>query len=188
MIGTQSQLGVMASREAMLYIICTFMPSLDSPAGGLRLRTSPEDMIRAWSGGFGYAKVGANYGPSLLATALAKDDGFHQILWLYGPEGLCTEAGASNFFILWKPREGGKPQLVTAPLDDKIILDGVTRRSVLELFRERCPEIEIVERKYTIKEVEEAHDEGRILESFAAGTAVSFSLTFFFFLIVSSCK
>lgn len=173
MIGTQSQLGVMASREAMLYIICSFMPIMDSPPGGLRLRTSPEDMVRAWSGGFGYAKVGANYGPSLLATRDARDEGFHQILWLYGPEALCTEAGASNFFVLWKPKEGGKPQLVTAPLDDKIILDGVTRRSVLELVRERCPEIDVVERKYTIRELEEAYDEGRIIESFAAGTAVS---------------
>lgn len=171
MIGTQSQLGVMASREAMLYIIVSFMPIMDSPPGGLRLRTSPEDMIRAWAGGFGYAKVGANYGPSLLATNEARRDGFHQILWLYGPDALCTEAGASNFFVMWKPKEGGKPQLVTAPLGDKIILDGVTRRSVLELIRERCPEIEVVERKYSIKEVEEAYEEGRIIESFAAGTA-----------------
>lgn len=174
MIGTQPQLGVQASAEAMLYIICTFMPNMDSPPGGLRLQTSPNDTVRAWAGGFGYAKVGANYGPSLLATAEARKQGFHQILWLYGEERLCTEAGASNFFVVWKDKATGKPQLVTAPLDDKIILDGVTRRSVIELVGKRLPELEVVERKYTIQELAEAHDEGRIIESFAAGTAVSF--------------
>ncbi|KAI9162908.1 branched-chain amino acid aminotransferase [Paramyrothecium foliicola] len=172
MIGTQSQLGVMAPREAMLYIIVTFMPRMDSPAGGMRLHTSPEDMVRAWVGGFGYAKVGANYGPSLMATADARRRGFHQILWLYGSQGECTEAGASNFFVVWR-RKDGKKELITAPLDDKLILDGVTRRSCLEIARERfAGELEVTERKYTIAELEEADAEGRILESFAAGTAV----------------
>ncbi|EGX87957.1 Branched-chain amino acid aminotransferase II [Cordyceps militaris CM01] len=171
LIGTQSQLGVQAPKEAMLYIIVTYMPRMDSPPGGMRLHTSPEDMVRAWVGGFGYAKVGANYGPSLLATADARRRGYHQILWLYGADGECTEAGASNFFVLWK-RKDGKTELITAPLDDKLILDGVTRRSAVELARERLAgEIEVTERKYTIDELLEADAEGRILESFAAGTA-----------------
>ncbi|KAK5992113.1 Branched-chain-amino-acid aminotransferase [Cladobotryum mycophilum] len=171
MIGTQSQLGVQSPREAMLFIIMSYMPRMDSPPGGMRLHTSPEDMVRAWVGGFGYAKLGANYGPSLAATTEVRRRGFHQILWLYGEQGECTEAGASNFFIIWK-RKDGKKELITAPLDDKLILDGVTRRSCLELARERLAgELEITERKYTISEVFEAYAEGRILESFAAGTA-----------------
>jgi branched-chain amino acid aminotransferase len=172
-IGTAPQLGVSAPKEALLYIIVTFMPRMDAPPGGMRLHTSPDDMVRAWVGGFGYAKVGANYGPSLLATADARTRGFHQILWLYGSQGECTEAGASNFFVVWK-RKDGKKEIVTAPLDDKLILDGVTRRSCLELIRERLgDEYEVTERKYTIAEVMEADAEGRLLESFAAGTAVS---------------
>ncbi|KAM0256592.1 hypothetical protein ACHAQJ_004879 [Trichoderma viride] len=171
MIGTQSQLGVQAPREALLYIIVTYMPKLDDPLGGMRLHTSPEDMVRAWVGGFGYAKVGANYGPSLAATSDARRRGYHQILWLYGKDGECTEAGASNFFVVWK-RKDGKKELITAPLDDKLILDGVTRRSILQLARERLgDEVEVTERKYTIDEVIEADAEGRLLESFAAGTA-----------------
>ncbi|KAJ8120747.1 hypothetical protein ONZ43_g2625 [Nemania bipapillata] len=171
MIGTQSQLGVQAPSEAMLYIIASLMPPMDSPAGGMKLHTSPDDMVRAWVGGFGYAKVGANYGPSLLATKEARARGFHQILWLYGKNGECTEAGASNFFVVWKTREG-KTQIVTAPLDDRLILAGVTRNSVLALARERLSEeVEVVERKYTIDEVLEASAEGRLVESFASGTA-----------------
>jgi branched-chain amino acid aminotransferase len=176
LIGTHSQLGVQAPSDAMLFILASYMPPMDAPAGGMKLHTSPADMVRAWAGGFGYAKVGANYGPSLLATAEAKTRGFHQILWLYGEQGFCTEAGASNFFVVWKNKETGKTELVTAPLGDKIILDGVTRRSVLQLIRERCAEdVEVVERKYTIDEILEAHAEGRLVESFASGTAVSHS-------------
>ncbi|KAI0394077.1 branched-chain amino acid aminotransferase [Xylariaceae sp. FL0594] len=171
MIGTQSQLGVQAPNEAMLYIIASFMPRMDSPPGGMKLHTSPDDMVRAWVGGFGYAKVGANYGPSLMATAEARSRGFHQILWLYGKNGECTEAGASNFFVVWKTPED-KTQLVTAPLDDRLILAGVTRRSVLALAKERLAgEVEVVERKYTIDEVIQAAAEGRLVEAFAAGTA-----------------
>ncbi|KAK3996716.1 aminotransferase [Cladorrhinum sp. PSN332] len=170
-IGTQPQLGVQASKEALLFITASFMPRMDSPPGGMKLHTNPEDMVRAWVGGFGYAKVGANYGPSLLATQEARERGFGQILWLYGPEGYCTEAGASNFFVVWRTKEG-QLQLITAPLDDKLILDGVTRRSVVELARKRLAgEVEVVERKYTIDEVLEADKEGRIIEAFAAGTA-----------------
>ncbi|KAG6017587.1 hypothetical protein E4U41_004176 [Claviceps citrina] len=173
LIGTQSQLGVQAPREALLYIIVTFMPRMDAPAGGMRLHTSPEDMVRAWVGGFGYAKVGANYGPSLMATQDARRRGFHQILWLYGTQGECTEAGASNFFVVWRPRgEDARTEVVTAPLDDKLILDGVTRRSCLDVMRERLAgEVDVTERKYTIDELVEADAEGRILECFAAGTA-----------------
>ncbi|KND86613.1 Branched-chain-amino-acid aminotransferase, mitochondrial [Tolypocladium ophioglossoides CBS 100239] len=172
LIGTQSQLGVQAPKEAMLYIIVTFMPRMDSPPGGMRLHTSPEDMVRAWVGGFGYAKVGANYGPSLMATQDARRRGFHQILWLYGEQGECTEAGASNFFVVWRRKGDGKRELITAPLDDKLILDGVTRRSCIDVARERLAgEVEVTERKYTIAELVEADAEGRILEAFAAGTA-----------------
>jgi branched-chain amino acid aminotransferase len=74
--------------------------------------------------------------------------------------------------------------MVTAPLDDKLILDGVTRRSVVQLAKERLAgEVEVVERKYTIDEVVEADKEGRLIEAFAAGTAVCSTLRsiFFFF-------
>jgi branched-chain amino acid aminotransferase len=138
-----------------------------------------QDGVRAWPGGFGYAKVGANYGPSLMANSEARARGYDQVLWLL--DGLVTEAGASNFFVVWRSKEG-KLQLVTASLDHKIILDGVTRRSILQLARERLTDssseldpIEIVERNFSMDELAEVVKEGRIVEAFAAGTAVSCS-------------
>lgn len=180
MIATVAAIGVQKPREALLYVIAVCFPDLHNPKldprnkeakPGLRLLASEDDIIRAWPGGFGYAKVGANYGPSLIAQAEAQRRGYHQILWLFGPECDVTEAGASNFFVVWRTREG-RTQMVTAPLEGKIILDGVTRRSILGLARERLwEEVEVVERSFTMGEILEAVREGRMVEAFAAGTA-----------------
>lgn len=175
LIGTHQQLGVSKPKEAKLFIVASFMARLDVPDGGLRLLTSPENSLRAWVGGFGHAKIGANYGPSVLPLQEATAMGFHQILWLYGDQNECTEAGGSNFFVAWKRKGDGKKELITAPLDDKIILDGVTRRSCLDLATKRLSsDVEVVERKFTISEIIEASAEGRLLEAFVSGTAVSF--------------
>ncbi len=179
MIGTQAALGVQVPKEAMLFVIATYFPDLSAMMpNGMKLLASQNDEVRAWPGGFGFAKVGANYGPSLSATGEARARGYDQILWLFGSDGTVTEAGASNFMVVWRSREG-KLQLVTAPLGDKIILDGVTRRSVLQLARERLADdrileaVEVVERKFTMDEIVEAVEERRIVEAFACGTAVS---------------
>lgn len=177
MIGTQAELGVQSPKEAMLFIIATYMPDLTNPTG-MKLLASQNDTVRAWPGGFGFAKVGANYGPSLMANAEARAQGYDQILWLFGDDARVTEAGASNFFTVMRNKETNKIQIITAPLGDKIILDGVTRRSVLELARSRLTqasegleEVEVVERVYTMNEIVEASKEGRLIECFACGTA-----------------
>lgn len=182
MIASDSALGIRRPREALLFVVMTMFPAMDANPRGMRLLASRDDMVRAWPGGFGYAKVGANYGPSLVAQGEAQAQGFDQILWLLGQDCQVTEAGASNFFVVWRTRAGAV-QLVTAPLTDRIILDGVTRRSILELARERltgagarlaggeCAPLEVVERKFGMGEVAEAAAEGRLLEAFVAGTA-----------------
>jgi len=48
----------------------------------------------------------------------------------------------------------------------------VTRQSVLDIVRERlADEVEVVERKYTMHEVVEVAEEGRLVEAFGSGTA-----------------
>jgi branched-chain amino acid aminotransferase len=197
MIGTAPAIGVQKPAEALLYILAVCFPPLDEPekapagvqapcqqvayaatgaeknggAKGMRLLASKEDMCRAWPGGFGNAKLGANYGPSFIAQGEAKERGYHQVLWLLGEDCYVTEAGASNFFVLWRTRDG-KLQLVTAPLTDGVILDGVTRGSVLDLVREKLAgEVDVVERRYTMHEIVEAAEEGRLVEAFNCGTA-----------------
>lgn len=196
-IGTDASLGVQVPKEALLYVVIACFPDWSDPrnlpppsvinpdlsatvreAKGLKLLASKEDMIRAWPGGFGSAKLGANYGPSLIAQGEARARGYDQILWLFGADAHVTEAGASNFFVVWRTPEG-ELQLVTAPLEDQIILEGVTRASVLQLARERLTQgganglegLDVVERKFTMQDVVAAVAEGRLVEAFAAGTA-----------------
>lgn len=159
---------------------------------GLHLLASSPTQVRSWPGGFGHAKVGANYGPTLAAQAEANTRGFDQVLWLFGREGYVTEAGGSNFFVVWKNREG-KRELVTAAIGDGegnegLILPGVTRASVLEAVRSRLVDvppgddqeherqeaegIDVIERAFTISELLAAAQEGRLEEAFSTGTAV----------------
>lgn len=192
LIATHAGLGVQRPREAMMFVFAVMFPRLDEPESrpsvaavanggrktgnfgvvgrGMKLLASNHDMIRAWPGGFGHAKVGANYGPSLVAQGEAWSRGYQQILWLFGQEGFVTEAGGSNFFVLWKNNQGER-ELVTAPLGDGVILPGVTRASVLELARTRLGDIKVVERRFTMDEVCKASEEGRLEEAFACGTA-----------------
>lgn len=196
-IATTAALGVQKPRDALLFVVACCMPSFDAPPSsppavtlpdptsngahkpGLKLLASDPDAVRAWPGGCGNAKLGANYGPSLVAGAEARARGYHQVLWLLGPEGVVTEAGACNLFLVWRTKRG-RVQLVTAPLDDGVVLEGVTRGSVLELARERLrggseglEAVEVVERRFTMGEVVEAVREERVLEAFVVGTAVS---------------
>ena len=206
LIGTDHALGVKKPNAALLYIIAIMFPSLDSaapapsltatptvsvsstsnngtsapkPNTALRLMASREDQVRSWPGGFGFAKVGGSYAGTLQASEEAKKRGYSQVLWLFGKDCEVTEAGAANFFAVWRTKEG-VVQLVTPPLDEGLVLEGVTRASVLELARERLSKsvnglesIETVEKKFTMHEIVEAAREGRLIETFASGTAVS---------------
>lgn len=184
-IGTGPQIGIQCPEEALLFIVSVPWPdfSTETPPGkttsspGLRLIASKSGSIRAWPGGFGYAKVGANYGPSFVAHREAQSKGYDQILWLIGEEGRVTEAGASNFFSIIK-NIVGELELVTAPLTDKVILAGVTRRSVIDLVNERLHgELKVVEKDFTMDYIQRAQHEGRIVEAFVSGTAVSLCFT-----------
>jgi branched-chain amino acid aminotransferase len=186
-IGDDPQIGVGLPKKALLFVFAAPWPDFSSasppgvvkPSPGLKLLASKADSVRAWPGGFGFAKVGANYGPAFMAHGEAQAMGYNQILWLMGETAEVTEAGASNFFVIWRT-PAGQLELVTAPLDDKIILDGVTRRGVIDLAVERLEKgstdlesLKVVERKFTMHEIVEASKEGRLVEAFVSGTAVS---------------
>jgi branched-chain amino acid aminotransferase len=64
MIANDPALGVQKPKEALLYIILACFPHMDTNPAGMKLLASKDDMVRAWPGGFGFAKVGANYGPT----------------------------------------------------------------------------------------------------------------------------
>ena len=88
--------------------------------------------------------------------------GHQQILWLYGPEHYITEVGTMNIMIYWKNKEG-ELELVTPPIEQGVILPGVTRDSLLTLARE-WNEFKVTERPVTMAELVDALDENRVLE------------------------
>ena len=172
MIGTQRTLGVGPPGSALLFLIASPVGPY-YPTGFKAINLEATDYaVRAWPGGVGDKKLGANYAPCIVPQQQAAKRGFHQNLWLFGEEEYVTEVGTMNLFIALKDKETGKPELVTAPLDGTI-LEGVTRESVLELARERLePEGWKISEKYIrMKDIAEASQEGRLIEVFGAGTA-----------------
>jgi len=97
----------------------------------------------------------------------AHDKGYSQVLWLDGVERkYVEEIGTSNaFFVI-------DDEIITPPLAGTI-LPGITRDSVIHLLKSWG--MKVSERKLTIEEVFQAHDEGRLNEVFATGTAAVIS-------------
>jgi branched-chain amino acid aminotransferase len=115
-------------------------------------------------------QVAGNYAPTMKPQALATKAGYSQVVWLFGDDDTITEVGAMNIFFFLVNKETGKNELVTPPLTRGDILPGVTRQSILELARS-WNEFDVVERFPTMPEIKEAADDGRLIESFGAGTA-----------------
>ena len=160
---TDNHVGVHASHT---YIFCILL----SPVGpyyatglapvGIMIE---EDDVRAVRGGTGFTKCGGNYAASLRAGERAEQKGYSQVLWLDGVERkYIEEVGAMN--VLFKIN--GK--IVTPELNGSI-LPGITRKSCLQLLRDKGYEVE--ERKISVDELISAAKDGTLEEAFGSGTA-----------------
>ena len=118
---------------------------------------------RAASGGVGYAKAAGNYAGQFYPTNLAKEEGFDQIIWTDSNEhNYLEEAGTMNVFFRINDT------LITAPTTDTI-LDGVTRKSIIQIAKDNGISVEI--KKLKIEELKSAAKNGSLKEIFGAGTA-----------------
>lgn len=118
---------------------------------------------RAANGGIGAAKAAGNYSAQFYPTKLANDKGFQQIIWTDdATHTKLEEAGTMNVFFRINDT------LYTAPTSERI-LDGVTRKSIVEL----APTIgiHVEERPVLVAEIVEAAKNGTLKEIFGAGTA-----------------
>jgi len=166
-IGTEAALGIKPSSTYLFYIILSPVgPYFKEGFNPVSLWVS-DVYSRAGSGGTGEAKTGGNYAGSLLATREATQKGYSQVLWLDAAEHrYVEEVGAMNIFFVMDNK------LVTPALGGTI-LQGITRKSVLELARDLG--IEADERRVTIDEVIEGIASGKVSEIFGAGTAAVIS-------------
>ncbi len=167
MIAHGAELGVHPAKKYLYFIICAASGSYY--AGGMKpVKIHIEDyFVRAVKGGIGAAKTGGNYAASLKAASEAAAKGFDQVLWLDGRENkYVEEVGAMNMMFVM----GGK--IVTAPIGGSI-LPGITRKSILQLARDKG--IEVEERPISVEELFEAYEEGTLTEAFGTGTAAVIS-------------
>lgn len=122
---------------------------------------------RSANGGVGFAKAGGNYAGQFYPTQLAIDKGYNQVIWTDdNTHEYIEEAGAMNIFIRINDT------LITGPTSDRI-LDGVTRKSVIDIAKAEGIAVEV--RKFTVTEVVEAAKNGTLKEMFGAGTAAVIS-------------
>jgi branched-chain amino acid aminotransferase len=119
--------------------------------------------VRAVNGGTGEAKAAGNYAGAMLPTRLAQEKGFDQVMWLESPEfNIIQEVGTMNIFFV----VDGK---VLTPETDGAILKGITRDSLLTLFREAGYPVEV--RRISMDELADAYHQGLLQDAFGAGTA-----------------
>lgn len=147
------------------FMIC-LAPSGPYFAGEVKVLIE-EKYARSANGGVGYAKTGGNYAGQFYPTQLAVKKGYNQVIWTDdNTHKNIEEAGAMNIFV----RIGDT--LITGPTSDRI-LDGITRKSVLEIANTEGIKTEI--RNITVSEVISAAKDGSLKEMFGAGTAAVIS-------------
>ncbi len=147
------------------FLIC-LAPSGPYFSGNVKVLIE-EKYSRSANGGVGYAKTGGNYAGQFHPTQLAVKKGYNQVIWTDdNTHENIEEAGAMNIFV----RIGDT--LITGPTSDRI-LDGITRRSVLEIAADEGIKTEV--RTITVTEVVAAAKDGSLKEMFGAGTAAVIS-------------
>jgi branched-chain amino acid aminotransferase len=105
-IATQRTLGVGQSDSALLYCIASPVgPYYKTGFSAVSLYAT-RDFVRAWPGGTGDSKLGANYAPGILPQLEVAKQGYQQILWMFGKEDYVTEVGTMNFFCYWVNESG----------------------------------------------------------------------------------
>ncbi len=165
MFSTDEMIGVRPSDTYKFMIIL----SPTGPYYNMPMRIYVEEQyVRAVPGGSGYAKAAGNYGAAMYPTAIAKKNGYDQVLWTDAFEHrYVQECGTMNvFFII-----GDKA--ITPDLQSGTILAGVTRDSVIKVLKDMG--ITVEERPLSIDEIIEAHKAGTLREVFGTGTAATIS-------------
>ncbi|MGD8718042.1 MAG: branched-chain amino acid aminotransferase [Candidatus Zixiibacteriota bacterium] len=150
-------LGVKPAEEYLfLVFVSPVGPYFKDGFQPIRLKVSKE-FHRAVNGGVGCVKAAGNYAAGMYPGHMAKADGYSEILYLDSDNKHFEEVGAANFFL----RKGN--ELATPSLEDKTILEGYTRESVLQLAKDEG--LNAVARDVMLEELEGAD------ECFCAGTA-----------------
>lgn len=154
--------GVIAAPSTQYRFMIILSPAKSYYSGEVKVIIA-EHYSRAANGGIGAAKAAGNYSAQFYPTKLANEAGFQQIIWTDdATHTKLEEAGTMNVFFRINDT------LYTAPTSERI-LDGVTRKSLIELAARE--NIKVEERSVLVAELVEAAENGTLKEIFGAGTA-----------------
>jgi branched-chain amino acid aminotransferase len=154
--------GVIASPSAEYRFMIILSPAKSYYSGEVKVVIA-EHYSRAANGGIGAAKAAGNYSAQFYPTKLANEEGFQQIIWTDdATHTKLEEAGTMNVFFRIDDT------LFTAPTSERI-LDGVTRKSVIDLAKKEGYNVEV--RSVLVEELVQAAKNGSLKEIFGAGTA-----------------
>ena len=154
--------GVIAQPSTQYRFMIILSPARSYYSGEVKVIIA-EHYSRAANGGIGAAKAAGNYSAQFYPTKLANEKGFQQIIWTDdATHTKLEEAGTMNVFFRINDT------LYTAPTGERI-LDGVTRKSLIDIARRDGIEVEV--RSVLVSEIIEAAKDGSLKEIFGAGTA-----------------
>jgi len=154
--------GVIAAPSQEYRFMIILSPARSYYSGEVKVIIA-EHFSRAANGGIGAAKAAGNYSAQFYPTKLANEKGFQQIIWTDdATHTKLEEAGTMNVFFRINDT------LYTAPTSERI-LDGVTRKSVIELAKRENIKVEV--RSVLVEELITAAKNGSLKEIFGAGTA-----------------
>ena len=163
-IATQASVSASEADEYKFMIILS--PAQSYYSGDVSVLIA-EKYSRSANGGIGYAKAAGNYAAQFYPTNLAKKEGYQQIIWTDADtHEYMEEAGTMNVFFRIND------SLLTAPVSDRI-LDGVTRKSLIDIAKRENISIEV--RPVKVAEIVAAAKDGSLKEIFGAGTAAVIS-------------
>jgi len=165
LIAADSKIKVGTSQKYLFYIMSTIAGNYFGGSGKYRPARVMVDrqFVRAYPGGLGETKTAANYAASIWPQRIAAKNECDQVLYLDSTHHeFIDELGGMNFFAV------RNNELITPKLNG-CILDGVTRRSILEI----CPQLDIktTETQLSFSELKKEIQAGTITEAFACGTA-----------------
>jgi branched-chain amino acid aminotransferase len=158
--------GVIAQPSTQYRFMIILSPAKSYYTGEVKVIIA-EHYSRAANGGIGAAKAAGNYSAQFYPQKLAQEKGFQQIIWTDdATHTKLEEAGTMNVFFKINDT------LYTAPTSERI-LDGVTRKSIIELAKSEGINMEV--KSVLVDELVAAAKDGSLKEIFGAGTAAVIS-------------
>jgi len=157
---SENFIGIRPATEYKLFIICSPVPPYLNGFAPTKLMI-PEHYTRASIGGTGEAKSAGNYDGTLVPVEEAHTKGYSNCVFLRDG-GYITECSAANIFFVINNK-------IVTPMLDGTILHGITRDSIIKLFKQYSFDVD--ELLITVNDLLFESYHGNLNEIFMTGTA-----------------